>query len=146
MKETKKMFYCLWSFAGDATTSIQQQQQQKGTKRHGILLIIDRKKRRKKTSTKGCSKVTECYGRETRRTRLYNGTSCQQKQKMNSKHYDRVDVDPFLYTQREGIGAVKKEKNKGENQRDNVLVMLCRHRYCKRTEKIKEKTNATMSL
>ena len=53
--------------------------------------------------------------------------------KMNSKHYDRVDVDTFLYTRREGIGTTKEEKK--ENERDNVLVILCSHRYCKKREK-----------
>ena len=45
-------------------------------------------------------------------------------EKNNNKHYDRADANPFLYTQREGIGTAKKEEKKKRNGPDNVLVFV----------------------
>ena len=45
-------------------------------------------------------------------------------QKMNSKHYDRVGVDPFLYMQREGIGTAKKEKKRKKRARQCTCCFM----------------------
>ena len=63
------------------------------------------------------------------------------KKKLNSEHYDRVDINTFLYTQREGTGTTKRKK--GEDECDNVLVILCHYGTVKRE---KGKTNAKVSL
>ena len=65
-----------------------------------------------------------------------------EKKKLNSKHNDRVDVDPFLYTRREGIGTTKENKKK-ETSATMYLLYYAAIGTVKRENK---KTNAIMSL
>ena len=44
------------------------------------------------------------------------------RKKMNSKHYDRADADPFMYTKREGLSTAKREKKRGKA---NATMYLC---------------------
>ena len=80
--------------------------------------------------------------------REQEGTTVQvtsRRKTMSSKHHDRVDINPFLYTQRKGIGTTKKKK--GKDECDNALVILCRYGTVKREkEKGENERNSVLAI
>ena len=62
---------------------------------------------------------------------------------MNSKHYGRVGINPFLYTQIEGIGTKKKGKT---NECGNVLVTLSHYGIVKKRRNVRSNPLIIMQL
>ena len=62
---------------------------------------------------------------------------------MNSKHYGRVGINPFLYAQREAIGTKKREKI---NECGDVLVTLCRYGIVKKRRNVRNNALIIMQL
>ena len=123
----RNMFYCLSYFAGDVTPRTQQKRREqedtefpqlstekKGNKYHKGVQQVDWMLRERTQE-----KIVILIKQQAPRS----GGGCR--------------FIP-IYA-REGIGTAKKEKN----ECDHVLVIVCRHRYCK--ERKEGETNVTMS-
>ena len=110
------MFYCLRSFASGVTPRARQKKREQEDTAFALLSTGKNKLAQKDTVRQLNDKGEKQREQEGAAVQVTN------MKKLNSKHYNRVDINPFLYTQREGIGTTKRKERK-KNKCNNVLVL-----------------------